>query len=328
MKYKFYYLSAVFCCGLLVGCSSGSVALPDEPDNPETPGNEQTWTKIERVHVTADDVQSGMPSTRTSFTLDANKLNFSWSTGDEIGIFPRTFTNSSQVKMTLKTGNGEKNAIFTGNGWAMRSDVQYMAYYPYRDGVESSSAINLTLTGQHQHGNGSLSHLGLHDYMIAEPTSPVDEALNLSFKHLNAVAQINLTLPVAVTVDKLTLTCSANILWQTAWLEFYSLDEGDGEHAYIYEPETTDFRLSMTLDNITTTEANQMVTIYMSLPPVDLSGTTLLVDLHATNGRTYQGILTARKLESGKAYRFDATLADATMETSDVDTPDFTESEI
>ena len=327
MKNRLYYLLVVACCGVLTGCSSGSVDEPDMPDNPDTPGDEQTWTKIDRVQVSAEDVQSGMASTRTSFTLDPDKLNFSWSAGDEIGIFPRTYTNSSQVKMTLSSGSGEKNAVFTGNGWAMRSDVQYMAYYPYREGVESSSAINLTFDGQHQNGNGSLAHLGQYDYMVAEPTSPVNEALNLSFKHINAVAQINLTLPVAVSVDKLTLTCGSNVLWKTAWLEFYSLDEGEGA-SYLYEPETTDYRLSMTLENIETTAANQVVTLYMTLPPVDLSGCMLLVDLHGTNGRSYQGALSSRKLESGKAYRFDATLVDATMETSDVDTPDFTESEI
>lgn len=328
MKNSLYYFMAAVCCGALVGCSSGGVNESEMPDDSNAPDNEQTWTKIDRVKVSAEDVQSGMTSTRTSFTLDTDKLNFYWSAGDEIGIFPRTYTNSSQVKMTLSTGTGAKDAVFTGNGWAMRSDVQYMAYYPYEDGVESSSAINLSFTGQHQNGNGSLSHLGRYDYMIAEPTSPVNEALNLSFKHLNAVAQINLTLPEALTVDKLTLTCSKNILWHTAWLEFYSLDEGDREHAYIYEPETTDYRLSMTLANITTTQANQMVTIYMTLPPVDLRGSTLFVDLHATNGRSYQGVLSSRKLESGKAYRLDATLADTTMETSDVDTPDFTQSEL
>lgn len=328
MNNRLYALMVAVCCGALVACSSGGVNEPETPDDPNAPGNEQTWTKIDRVKVSAEDVKSGMTSTRTYFTLDTDQLNFYWSAGDEIGIFPRTYTNSSQVKMTLSTGSGEKNAVFTGNGWAMRSDVQYMAYYPYRDGVESSSAINLSFTGQHQNGNGSLNHLGRYDYMIAEPTSPVNEALNLSFKHLNVVAQINLTLPVALTVDKLTLTCSEHILWHTAWLEFFSLDEGDGNHAYIYEPETTDYRLNMTLENITTTQPNQMVTLYMTLPPVDLSGTNLLVDLHATNGRSYQGVLSSRKLESGKAYRLDATLVDATMQTSDVDTPDFTQSEI
>ena len=319
MKYTFYYLMAALCCGLFVGCSSGSVALPDEPDNPETPGNEQTWTKIERVHVTADDVQSGMPSTRTSFTLDANKLNFSWSVGDEIGIIPLISEAESQVKMTLVTGSGEKNATFTGGGWALRSDVTYMAYYPYQ--MEATTSGNtFSYAGQLQTGNASLAHLGTHDFMVTMPTSAVEEALNFTFKHLNAVAQFNLTLPIAVTVDKLTLTCNEAELWTSAQLNF--TNEG-----YNYDANTKDYRLSMALDGIVTTEANQMVTLYMNLPPVDLSNKTTYIVLHGTNNRVYQGILVPKTLESGKAYRFDATLIDATME-ANIDTPDFSQSEI
>lgn len=325
MKQRLFYLMMVCCCASLVSCSSGddgSIKLPDEVEQPDDNGEgdeEDEWTKIERVTVVSEDLKAAGASTRTSFTLESDRLAFAWAAGDEIGIIPLVVEAESQVKMTLVAGSGEKTATFTGGGWALRSDVTYVAYYPYQ--LEATtSGITFSYAGQLQTGNASLAHLGTHDFMATMPTSAVEEALNFTFKHLNAVAQFNLTLPVAVTVDKLTLTCNEAELWTSAQLTF--TNEG-----YRYDAITKEYRLSMTIDGITTTEANPKVTLYMNLPPVDLSNKTTYIVLHGTNNRVYQGTLVPKALESGKAYRFDASLIDATME-ANIDTPDFSQSEI
>ena len=78
----------------------------------------------------------------------------------------------------------------------------------------------------------------------------------------------------------------------------------------------------MTLSDVATTQAQQVVTCYMMLPPVDLSGKTVYVILQSSDNKVYQGQLTSRKLESGRAYSFQTTLVDVTMST-EVSAPGF-----
>lgn len=306
-------LSLALLCGcLLAACSSSP--LGEEPS--PLPGDpEPGATSIRQVTVVAQDVLPHTAHTRTNFELQADKLAFSWAEGDKIGVVPQTADAESQVGLTITSGAGGKSARFTGGGWALRTDISYVAYYPFDDATTTLSQTTFSYDGHQQTGNASLAHLGTHDLMYAAPATAVDEALTFDFKHLNSIAQLNLTLPAAATLSKLTLRCDEALLPHTATL---SLTDG----ALTPDAESCDHTLQLALADISTTAAGQTVTCYMILPPIDMSGHTVYVILQSADRRIYQGTLLSRQLEPGRAYRFDATLVDATT-SADIDAPPF-----
>lgn len=302
---------------LLTACSSSPLA--EEPNPlPDEPGNGAT--SIRQVTVVAQDVLPQGVNTRTNFELGADKLTFSWTEGDKIGVVPLTAEAESQVGLTITSGAGQKSAQFTGGGWALRTDISYVAYYPFDDNANTLSQVTFSYDGQQQTGNASLAHLGTHDFMYAASTAAADEALTFQFAHLSSIAQLNLTLPAAATLTKLTLRCNDPLLPHSATL---SLTDG------IFTPvaESCDHTLQLALTDIGTTAAGQTVTCYMNLPPIDMNGHTVYVILHSADRRIYQGTLLSKQLQPGRAYRFDATLVDATT-SADIDAPSFGEEPI
>ena len=328
-------VAALSCC-VWTARSSKEEDIPQLPTNPEQP----PLAKIEQVSVKARDILAGNAHTRTAFELESTKLTFKWAEGDKIGIFPlNTDEGSDQVSLTIHSGAGTNQATFTGGGWALRTDVTYAAYYPYQLATAEQGVANTEIVfgyeGQCQIGNASLTHLGMHDFMATIGTAavnkaqdteaPEDWALDFDFYHLNSVAQFNLTLPVAVAVDKLTLRCNEAIFWQKGKLNLASgsVPAEGGVPVFSYEMQGEAVgQMEMELKEVSTPELDKTLTFYMNLPPIDIQGHQVYVVLHGTNNKVYQGLLASKTMVSGKAYRFDATLVDVTVN-STIDSPPF-----
>lgn len=315
-KRSLFYASILLCSLFLKACSSSG----DEPMIPEEdPVPPSQAVKVVNMH--ADHILSGNGRSRTAFTLESDKLKFSWAAGDKVGVWPLD-GSSSQVDFTISSGAGESSAKFDGGSWALKEEVQYAAYYPFNvsNNESTNSNIRFSYEGQAQTGNGSLAHLGTHDLMATHATTAVEGALNFHFKHVNSVAQLRLTVPVAASFTSVTVRCDEEIFAKVG-----NLDLSGAEYAWTIHEATN--QLSMMLSEVATTQAQQVVTCYMMLPPVDLSGKTVYVILQSSDNKVYQGQLTSRKLEPGRAYSFQATLVDVTMST-EVSAPEFGSSNI
>ncbi len=314
------------CCGL-GACSDAEETEPVFPPGEENPAddNKQPVEIIERVMVEASDIPAGNADTRTDFTLDNNKLTFSWAAGDKIGIFT-TADGQAQLPFSIAAGAGTHSAKFTGDGWALDATKTYVAYYPYNLNATLDN-IPCSYEGQAQTGNATLSHLGAHDFMATVHTSAVlnetsaAHELSLHFKHLNSVAQFNLTVPAAGTFSALTILCNQPIFSKTATLCL------SAENYTYTTAESTD-RLVLGLNEVSTTAAGQVLTLYMNLPPTDMSGQTVKVSLRSSDSKVYESTITPRTMSAGKAYRFDATLVDVSVSTNEVHAPGFGESNI
>lgn len=326
----------------MAACSSHEEDIPLLPTDPEQP----SVAKIEQVSVRAKDILSGhVRDTRTAFELESTKLTFKWAEGDRIGIFPLDPEGrNDQVSLTIHSGAGTNQATFSGGGWALRTDMRYVAYYPYQlssaEQVVTETEIVFSYEEQCQTGNATLVHLGQHDFMATIGTAAVnrsqgtealeDWVLNFDFFHMNCVAQFNLTLPKAVAVDKLSLRCDDPVFWQKGKLNLTGgvlPAEGDTP-VFDYVMQGDGVRLmEMGLKEVSTTEQNKTLTLYMNLPPIDMQGHQVYVVLHGTDNRVYQALLVSKTMVSGKAYRFDVTLQDVTVN-SDIDSPPFSPEEI
>lgn len=306
--------------GGLTACSTDDT--PVEPSDDPSDSDNTAFTKFQTVKVSAEDIISGDSYTRTAFELGDNSLKFSWAEGDRIGIFPQSNAEGSQVSLTINAGAGTNTAQFDGNGWALRSDVTYVAYYPYVENA-SLTQVDFSYKGQAQDGNGSTAHLGAYDWMVTASTTAEEEILNFAFTHLNALAQFTLTLPQAATVTQLTLISNEYIFPQSATLSLaeapYALQYGDDS--------SLANQLSMQLSNVGATEDQKTLVLYMMLPPMTWTGHTVSVVLKASDNQIYQGSLVSKTLEAGKAYRFSATLINSTMQAT-VETPALGETEI
>ena len=307
------FISLLLCSLFLNACSSGDDPLSEEPpvlpEEPAVPDEEEQPSSqtVKVVKMSASDFLSDNGNSRTSFTVGDSGLKFAWAEGDEIGVYP---TAGTQIAFTIKSGAGQNTAYFDGGAWALRDTETYASYYPYDvdNAARSNAEIRFSYEGQTQTGNASLAHLGAHDLMATNATNAVNGELVFQFKHVNCAAQMNLTVPVATSFKTLTLRCDEEIFAKVA-----NLDLSGSEYIYsIYEPAN---QMVLSLTDIASTEANQTLTFYMMLPPVDMAGKTIHVILRDKDNKVYQGQLEPRTLTQGKAYRFSATLKDVTMST-------------
>ena len=296
---------------LMMACSSESELLPEEmPDEESAPSSEA----VKVVSVSADDIMSGNGDSRSTFSLEDDRLKFSWTEGDQIGVCP---SSGTQIAFTIKSGAGNNTAKFDGGAWELRETETYAAYYPYDvdNTAKGNTQLGFSYEGQCQTGNASLAHLGEYDWMATDATRAVDKVLNFQFEHLNSVAQFRLTIPVATVFTKLTLRCEEPIFTKTAQLDL------SGEE-YVYESVETTGQLSMELKEITSTEERKELLLYMTLPPVDMTGKKVYVVLHSNNNKVFQGLLDSKELKAGFAYSLAATMVDVTM-SSTVASPNF-----
>ena len=306
------FYTFLLCSFVLNACSSA-----DSPIAEEDPNHPSKAVKV--VKMSTEDILSGNDQSRTSFTLESDKLNCGWAEGDKIGVCP---TSGTQIAFTIKSGVGENTATFDGGAWALRDTETYAAYYPYdvNNTANTNAEIRFSYEGQCQRGNASMSHLGAYDLMATDATHVEDDELNFLFKHLNCVAQLRLTVPVAATFTSLSLVCSEEIFIKVA-----NLDLSGETYAYTQVEMTGELQMSLT--DIASTEAMKDLVFYMMLPPTDLAGKTVNVVLRSDDNKVYQGQLASKTMKAGYAYSFGATLVDVTV-SSLVTSPNFGSSQI
>lgn len=312
--WKRRFLYALMLCSLFMkSCSSGiDDSIPEE--DPVRPSE-----AVKVVMMSADNIQSGNTQSRTSYTLESEQLKFAWSQDDKIGICP---SSGTQIAFTIKSGAGESTALFDGGAWALRDTETYAAYYPYdvKNTANTNAEIRFSYEGQHQIGNASLVHLGTHDLMATNTTKADGDEINFKFKHLNSVAQLNLTVPEVATFTRLSLVCNEDIFTKIANLDL------SGEE-YVYSRVEVTNELQMELSEIASTEDMKNLVFYMMLPPTDFAGKTVSVTLRTDDNKVYQGLLASKTLQPGYAYSFGATLVNVTV-SSQVTSPNFGSSEI
>ena len=88
-------------------------------------------------------------TTRSELYREGDAINFRWSAGDKLGIFP---DSGDQVSFAIDDSQaGSLTATFDGGGWALKPSHSYTVYFPYIRNIDLiKSAIPLDYTGQTQ----------------------------------------------------------------------------------------------------------------------------------------------------------------------------------
>lgn len=253
---------------------------------------------LEQIVMTTQDFQLGTDS-RTAFEIASGAINCTWAANDTVGVFP---DEGIQTAFPMASGAGTKNATFDGGGWALKDGNTYAAYYPcIGDFYLDKHAVPVSYSGQTQVGDASTAHLGAYDYMVATPTAPQFGSANFVFKHLSALVQLKITVP-----EPATLT-SVKLLRDSGWFALKGEVDIMASTPCI-DPKTSTNTMTLHLQDVTTTEENQVVTLYMMIPPADLTESDFIAevwfDTPNLSGKHKTFSLPRKKLEAGKAYSF------------------------
>lgn len=238
--------------------------------------------------------------TRTVLTNTGSAISFAWDDNEAIGIFPIAPTTNSQAKQVITKKEGSTTtAVFDGAGWELKKGNTYAAYYPYKDMMSSATydAVPVDYTGQVQDGNGSLAHIGAnYDYMYAVSGEPTNGIVNFDLKHIGSVVMLELTMPDAGEWKNLTLTASSKVFVSKA-----TMNVSNGSITATEKSQS----MSLDLKNISTTAANQTITLYFATLPTTTGEVKAVVA--DASGNEYTVTLVSKTFVAGKAYKWEAS---------------------
>jgi len=236
--------------------------------------------------------------TRVDVSVDNSGAHFTWTAGDTLGVFPG---NGYQTAFPISAGAGTSTAVFDGADWALRPNASYAAYYPFVPSMQlDKSKIEASYLGQTQNGNGSTAHLGDYDYLAAKYTTvSASGDVNFTLNHLGCLVRFQLTMPEADTYTSMTLSCDG--------VNFATSNKFDlTAETPALSAKSTSESISLALTNVATTEANQVLTLYMMLPPMDLSSKNLTVKVI---GETYyEAKVAGKNMAAGSIYGYSNTM--------------------
>lgn len=254
---------------------------------------------LKQIVMTAIDFETEDGS-RTNFQITSAGAEFSWAANDTVGIFPN---EGAQAYFPMISGAGTKSASFTGGGWALKDASTYAAYYPFiGDFYLNKNAIPVDFTGQVQTGDASTAHLGAYDYMAAIPAVPKNGNVNFAFKHLGALVQLKLTVPQPATLTSVKLVAETEVFVVKGTVDVMTATPN-------ITPKTTNKTIKLNLQNVATTEKNQVITLYMMISPADLS-THPLKAVVMTDKGAENVTLESKNFQAGKAYALSGHIDD------------------
>lgn len=265
--------------------------------NDDAPTHESEILKGINVTIEQADFFS---ESRSTYQVDpARGFVSSWSAGDVIGIYP---LGGDQVSFPISEGEGSATARFDGGSWALRSNMKYSAYYPFKKSnyIVSETEIPVSYIDQAQNGNNSTAGLAAYDYLAAAATQPNSNgSVDLTMKHLGAFVRFQLTMPKAATL------VNANVASDDK--EFVTAGTIDLSAATPAITSTaTSSNFDVVLSNITCAK-DEVVTLYAMVAPLSLSGSKMTITLKDNEDKTYIYECDGVNFAASKSYNFTIT---------------------
>ena len=248
-------------------------------------------------HITVNLPSPGEMDTRSTFVIDNTGVHVLWAENDTVGIFP---SSGDQVSFPMISGAGSNSANFDGGSWGLKDNNTYSAYYPFSRKYYSAShnAVRLTWEGQIQSGNNDGSHLGAFDYLASGASAPRGQYLTINFVRLGAIACFKVSAPEPGTYTKAIIKTDADLVMEA--------DMDVTGESPVVTPVKTAHEMTLGLKNITTSSANEVVTLYMMMYPVDFIGHTISITLVGEEESTY-AYLPEKNMVAGKPYMMNAS---------------------
>lgn len=263
--------------------------------------HDQEVKDVDHVTMFARDFALGQlgPQTKTALTINGNVAEFSWKSTDIVGVYP---DEGTQVRFPILSGHIEdgtstSEANFTGCGWAVKKQHDYMAYYPFVPDMDmDKTAIPVTFAGQVQKGNVNTDHIEHFDYMAAALQSPTKTGeIAFHFEHLGCLFEFVVKAPKAAEYTSVSLVSNGQFVIDGK----YDLTA----EVPAIEAVSTSNELVLSLEDVQTTEPNEELKLYMMMAPVDLSGQDIIVKLKGPHAEFEVNLGPGTNFKAGKFYR-------------------------
>ena len=240
------------------------------------------------------------PMTRSELYREDDDINFRWSAGDVLGIFP---DKGDQVSFTINENQaGSLTATFDGGGWALKDAYTYHVYFPHVYENRDLTAIPMDYTGQKQIGKDTYSHLGKYDFLATDAVTPTGSSLSFTMYHQGSAMILKLKVAEVGTFTSMTLTADNDVFTTKAELNI----AGDTP---VVTPVEQSNSVTLQLQDVTTSSANEEFTLSMMTLPVNLTAETLSVSLIRDDGSFFSGVIrNPKNIEVGKPYEMAADL--------------------
>ena len=221
---------------------------------------------------------------------------FTWSDGDELGIYTRDNELTADARFKILQG-GSSTGNFSNDMFYLNSNRSYYSFYPYQPYGEIDS-VPVDYTGQTQNRNGSAAHLGAYNYMYGTVNINSNGGASIAYKNLGSVMQLRLTVSNAANYTGIDITSDG--------AEFIMKGKANMANGSITATETSasihlDFESGISLNGGDVLTANILVA------PVDMSGSTLTITLTDADNNEFVETTAGKNMLQGKAYLYETT---------------------
>ena len=274
----------LFLCLLAMLAACTEDALTTQPEVVPAAGDEF----VDLISMVVPDIEMDV-TTRTKLFEDGDELKFTWQDNDAIGVVPMS---GRPLSFPIHAENAGKNtALFDGGGWALRTDMEYAAFYPINAKNQNSkiNEIVIDYTGQTQ---GNYTN---YDFLAADAVQPSNGQVTFNMQRLSAILKITIQMPAGSTARYGSLIASSPV--------FKARDHIDLSRSTISRSgiEVSNYiNTDLGLEQSNTGTWNY--TVFMMIPPADLSGQNLIFRITSDIGYAYEATLTGKNFEAGKAY--------------------------
>lgn len=282
----------LYSCFLAVLCACSEDAFVSQPEEAIGSGS------VDFISMVVPDIEMGDATTRTSLYEEGDELKFKWQENDAIGVVPLT---GRPLSFPINAENAGKNtAVFDGGGWALRTDMQYAAFFPINAKNQETeiNSIWIDYTGQTQ------ANYMDYDFLASELVQPANGKVEFTMKRFSSILKITIHMP-SISYGRY----GSLIAPEAAFRARGYLVLGNGTSHY-NSIETTNFINTDVCREIFSSTPWDY-TVYMMIPPADLSGKQLTFRITSDEGYAYEATLTGKNFEAGKAYQLTGTATDA-----------------
>ena len=312
MKHWIQFLALMLVLGM-GACSSEEKFLEEQ--------NNQEGMEITEIVAVINGLNFEGLESRTIINMGESSISKPvWADKDTIGIYP---AQGDQLSFPIVDGVGTSTCIFNGGGWALKGSTTYTAYSPFNRAYyyKDNDKLPVSMLGQKQVGNNNSDHLGKYDLQIAKSATPESGKAKFTFEHQVCFVRMDLKAPVAAVWKSITLESDA--LFTTEVSMNLSLATPT------LTATTMTNSVMLDLENVST-QANETITAYMVVLPVNLTDKSLdviLVDSEGNRFRT-KAVITNDYRNFKAGYARWITANDFPTETNDIPYVTFTAADV
>lgn len=240
-------------------------------------------------------------TSRAAMAESASGLSFTWSAGDETGVYSST---DGFALFNLTAGAGTTSATFDGGGFTLTDGATYYSFFPYAAAATDKTTIPVDFSCQTLTQDNDMVSPMAKDYLRATAVADAGNAL-FHYEHLGSFARTKLTMPASTPVQSVDFIPMYNELTQTATADVTAASNP-------LTAATTSPKMTLTLSGVDVPSSGEL-TLWSAMAPQNLSSTNEAVAIVAHSGENiYSARVAGKNLQAGKAYRWAATPIEST----------------